>query len=542
MKAFLRKSVVLFVLAWAVACWAAPELSMVSMRDGVRLATDCYLPEGDGPFPVVLARSVYGRKGNDWARPWVEAGVAFVIQDTRGRGDSEGEDRVFLDDGWGEKQDGADTLAWLRAQPWCNGKVGMFGGSALSIVQVLAAVADPDITCQAIWVASSKFYGQLAYQGGVFRKALCENWLRHQKNLYILELWHAHPTEDEFWAQFDAETVAHRVHAPAVHVGGWWDIFAQGTLENFTTRQTQGAPGARGTQRLIMGPWVHGPLREVGDVVLPENYREVDFEAYTREFMRHWLLDEPNGAMDAPPIRYYTMGDFGDPDAPGNEWRSADAWPPFETRETPYFLGPEGLIDTAPQPETTYAYTFDPADPCPTHGGANLSIPPGPYDQRKVSGRADVVTFATPPLETPVEITGRVRARLFVSSDAPDTDFTAKLVDIYPDGREILMLDGIRRVKFRRGYDRAEPLPPGEIGELEIDLWSISLIVNAGHRIGLQVSSSNFPRFEVNPNTGADLPAEGGELRPARNTIHAGGAYPSALILPVRPPAAEDGR
>jgi uncharacterized protein len=516
--------------------FATADTVMVPMSDGVKLATDCYLPEGEGPFPVMLARSIYGKSfGKNASEAYVSQGIACVVQDARGRGESEGEFRVFLDDAWGKKQDGVDTLVWLRAQPWCNGKIGMFGGSALSIVQVLAAGADSAITCQDIVVASSTIYGQLSYQGGVFRKALCENWLKAQKSSHIVDLWHAHPTYDAFWRGLDAEPIAERINTPAVHVGGWWDIFAQGTINNFVTRQYQGGPGARGKQVLIMGPWLHGPVREPGDVTLPENYLDVKYGKVSAAFYRHWLLGQDNGIMKQPAVRYYTLGDFDDPGAPGNEWREAAAWPPFATEETSlYLVEGGGLADGAPFPGQS-AFTYDPADPCPTRGGANLTIDAGPFDQRAVSARPDVLCFATPRLTRPLEVTGRVRARLFVSTDAPDTDFTAKLVDIYPDGREILLIDGIRRLKFHKGYEKAEPVAPGTVTELEIDLWSISIIFNKGHRIGLRVSSSNYPRFEKNPNTGADLPAKRGVLRSARNSVHMSEARPSALILPVRP-------
>ncbi|MCP4642080.1 MAG: CocE/NonD family hydrolase [bacterium] len=524
----------ILLAALVVAGFAAADTAMVPMRDGVKLATDCYVPEGDGPFPVLLARTVYGKSfGKNLAQTIVPQGMALVVQDTRGRGKSEGAFNAFVVDGWGTKQDGADTLAWLRAQPWCNGKIGMFGGSALSIVQVLAAGADPDITCQEIMVASSTLYGQLSYQGGVFRKALCENWLNANKSPELIDVWRSHPTNDAFWRDCNAEEVAGRINTPALHVGGWWDIFAQGTINNFVTRQYRGGPKARGNQLLIMGPWLHGPVREPGDVVLRDNYMDVDFNAVAGLFHGHWLLGEDNGVMDQPAVRYYTIGDLVDPVAPGNEWREADGWPPFATDDVPlYLVRGGGLADSAPFPrESTFVY--DPVDPCPTRGGANLTIDAGPFDQRPVSMRSDVLRFATPPLPRPVEVTGHVRARLYVSTDAPDTDFTAKLVDIYPDGREILLVDGIRRLKFRKGFETPEPVDPGTIAELEIDLWSISVVFNRGHRIGLQVSSSNYPRFEKNPNTGEDFPEKGGELRAALNTVHMSQTHPSAVILPM---------
>jgi uncharacterized protein len=533
--------VLLLVMAvLAAAPLAQSDLVMIPMRDGVRLATDVYLPEsGPPPFPAVLLRSFYGRGNADMSKPFTAEGMAVVIQDVRGRGDSEGEDRVFFDDGWGERQDGADTVAWICSQDWCNGKVGTMGGSALGITQILMAPATDKVGAQSIQVASSNFYGQMVYQGGVFRKSLVEKWLAMVENLPQLDVWHSHPTYDDFWKLHNAEPRAPMVTAPGLHWGGWYDIFAQGTVQNFVTRQYLGGPGAQGNQKLIMGPWLHGPKKEAGDIVFPDNF-EFDFKAYQMRFLKHWLLGEDNGIMSEPAVHYYVMGDFDDPEAPGNEWRTANAWPPFATQSTFYYLGADKLLTEGapPQEAGELSYVYDPADPCPTHGGQNLLIAAGPFDQRKVSARPDVLVFETPVLEQPTEVTGHVYAVLHVSTDAPDTDFTAKLVDVYPDGKEILLLDNIQRLKFRNGFERPEPLPEGEIGKVTVDLWSVSIIFNKGHKIALHVSSSNYPRFEKNPNSGDDFPTEDNQ-RPARNTIHFGPHHPSALILPIRPQAAK---
>lgn len=513
----------------------SPQTSLIPMRDGTKLATDWYLPEsGAGPFPVMLIRTTYGKSGGKaFSKLFTDKGIAFVSQDTRGRGGSEGRDMIFFDDGWGTNQDGADTAAWIREQPWCNGKVGTFGMSALGITQLMMAPATPDLACQSIVVGASKFYGYLAYQGGVWRKQLCETWISGQKSPWIIDLWKSHPAEDDYWAAYDTEAQAGQITAPGLHVGGWWDIFNQGTINSFTSRQYEGGEGARGKQILVMGPWLHGPKKDAGDLILPDNFVALDFMELSMRFSEHWLLGTDNGVMEEPPVHYYTLGDVEDPDAPGNEWRTANDWPPLETVEQPWYLSKTGAltVDIEAISDGQRSYVFDPADPVPTHGGQNLYKTMGPMEQQELGERADVLTFLSNPLETPLEITGRVTVRLYVSTDAPDTDFTAKLLDVYPDGRQILMLDNIQRVKFRKGFQTPEPLPVGEIGEVNIDLWSISLIVNKGHRIGLHVSSSNYPRFEVNPNTGDDFP--GDELRKANNTIHLGPDHPSALLLPV---------
>jgi len=522
---------------------------MVPMRDGITLATNVYLPPSSGPaFPVVLIRTPYGR-GNDPVHdrlgvPLNAVGIALVTQDTRRPDQGEGQLA------WNERNDGVDTLNWLKSQSWCNGKIGTFGASALGITQVLLAPATRDLACQVIIQAPSDFYSTFC-AGGVFQKDLSERYAKLMGRTKTLETQLSHPVYDSYWQQYNAEVRAGDITAPGVHVSGWYDLYPQGAINNFLTRQHRGGEGARGNQKLIMGPWAHAISQNLGDVTFKDNHR-FDRTPYVMRFFKHWLLDEQNGIMDEPAVRYYIMGDFFDPDAPGNEWRTADDWPPYPVDRTHYYLNMDRrLRPTPPRTEDTeLSYVFDPADPCPTRGGNNAGIlgalPAGPLDQRPLSSRSDVLKFETAPLEEPVEISGPIRMILYVSTDAPDTDFTAKLVDIYPDGRELNMADGILRVKFRNGFEKADPLPAGEIGMLEIDMWSVSVIFNKGHKIGVQISSSNWPRFEVNPNTGADLPDYSGEtpqgirlvdtssVRTANNTVYMDKDHPSALILPVR--------
>jgi len=554
-----RGVIVTFALAWAFAQAAASDspleqlgrrLSrqmerptatiMMPMADGTELATDYYLPdEGGPPWPVVLARSAYPRGiAMPMARRFLNNGYACVMQDIRGLGHSKGERNVWYADGWREGlQDGRDTVEWLKAQAWCNGKVATYGGSALGITQVLMAPATPGLACQIIEVAPSSFYYNLAYHGGVWRKNLGDGWLTVMRLGDTMGLYKSHPCYDEFWTYYDAEAKAADVTAPALHVGGWYDIFQQGTLNNFVTRQHRGGPGAKGNQKLIMRWSTHN-----GDCPpefkLSPNRSDVSVGRQTTRFLAHWLEGTDNGIMDEPPVQYYVLGDDTHPDAPGMEWRTANDWPPFPTTETRYYLAPEGRLDTAPATEAaTAGFTYDPADPFPTLGGVNLILPAGPFDQRPArEGRSDYVLFLSAPLDAPIETTGRFRVELYVSTDAPDTDFTAKLLDVYPEGddREILMLDGIQRVKLRNGFEEPAPLLTSneEVVQVTVDLWSTSWVFNTGHRIGLQISGGNYPRFEKNPNTGEDFPT--GALRAARNAIHLGSGHPSALVLPVR--------
>lgn len=512
---------------------------LVPMSDGTRLATDVYVPDGEGPFPVILVRSTYSR--NQGMNRFIEMGCAVVIQDVRGMGDSEGEPHVFYYDGWRPGiTDGADTVAWIQEQPWCNGRIGTTGASALAMTQILVAPATEHIHAQYLQLSPSNYYFDVVYLGGVFRKNLVEGWLTALGQPQTIKIYRDIPRYNDFWRYYNTVEAADRITAPGMFVNGWYDIFGQGTIDGFVAREERGGPGARGNNYLIM-TWAPHGSDTTEDYVFNENRFDVRVSQLREKFFARHLLGDVHALDGVPKVHYYVMG-ADTPGAPGNEWRTADGWPPVPLREVAFYLTGDGAMQVSP-PETGSAwreFNYDPENPYPTWGGANLlpNLVSGPYDQRKYSEtREDLLKFVSAPLEEPLEITGKVRVRLFVSSDAPDTDFTAKLLDIYPDGdgRELLMLDNIRRVKTRDGFERVAPPLEGhdDIVEIEVDLWSIAWVFNKGHRIGLHISSSNYPRFDVNPNTGADHPQPGEVMRVARNRVHTGDAYPSALILPV---------
>jgi len=509
------------------------------MRDGVKLATDVFLPDGEGPWPVVLSRTPYGRptaqgRGGNDSRGWNSEGYARVVQDTRGRFGSEGTATVFMTDGWGELQDGYDTIQWIAAQPWCNGSTGMVGGSALGITQYLAAgAAPPGLKCCWVHVACSSLYHFAAYPGGAFRKAMIEMWMRGNGfPQEAFDMVAAHPAYDALWATADLEAQAELVTVPMVHAGGWYDCFAQGTLNAYDVLQHRGGEGARGKQVLVFGPWVHG-LSPAGEIEFPPQARENPLARYQKQWFAHYLKGEQNDVAELPRVRYYVMGDCDDPAAPGNEWRTAEDWPVPAT-PVPYYLQRDGklLTDKPTLREASLSYDFDPANPVPTVGGANLVLTKGPMDQRKVEARPDVLLFETPPIEEPVEVTGHVTARLWVSSSARDTDFTAKLTDVYPDGRSMLLCDGILRARYRNSFSEPELIEPGKVYEVPVDLWSTSIVVNKGHKLRLAVSSSNYPRFEVNPNTGAPgIKPDNPQV--AHNTVYLDAERPSHVLLPM---------
>jgi hypothetical protein len=509
---------------------------MIAMRDGKRLATDIYRPRGDGPFPVVLSRTPYNRKKKgQGGEGFTRDGFAFAVQDMRGRFDSEGENLPFVGCGWGEHQDGVDTVAWLRKQPWCNGSVGTIGGSAGGITQNLLAGAAPDgLKAQYISVAAASLYPDAAYIGGAFRKADIENWLSGNKFApEALDIMRARPTYDDYWRTFDTGLKFAQMNAPAIHIGGWFDMFAQATIDEFVGRQHLGAAGARGTQKLIMGPWTHGiGHMPVGELRFPDAER-VPAPYDARRWFAHYLRGEANGSETLPAVAYYVMGDAKTPGAPGNVWRSADDWP-VPAQVTPAYLTRDGtLAFERPGGAETYAeYTFDPTNPCPTVGGNNLTLARGPMDQSGIESRSDVLLFTSAPLEAPLEVTGRVTASVFISSSAADTDLSVRLCDVYPDGTSYLMAEGILRLRYRRSKERPEPLTPGAVEEVTVDCWSTSIVFNKGHRIRASLTSSNYPRFDVNPGTGEPWSQDGAKVRQT-NRIYCDAAHASRLLLPV---------
>jgi predicted acyl esterase len=510
-----------------------PKLHLVPMSDGIKLATDVYLPSGEGPWPVVFLRGPYGRSGVRFLIPsTVRKGYALVSQDVRGRGGSQGSPVIIFDDGGqGEHKDGHESLAWIAAQPWCNGKIGSMGGSALGITQNMQAPGAPEaLSAQVVEVACSDFYSQGAYQGGVWRKELIEVWLEHTKLTEgNLAAFRAHPQYDDFWKLLNPSAVASQVHAPGIFIGGWYDIFVQGTIDSFVSIQHQGGERARGNCRLILGPWAHGTFEELK---YPPESNQRPEAANPARYFEHFLSQVDNGVAKDEPVHYWVMGDPTDPDAAGNEWRRAADWP-IPADEVAYYFHTDGGLRRNEKPASNdfRTYVFDPKNPVPSVGGQNLTIAKGPMDQRSVEERPDVLLFTSKVLTEPREITGRIRATLYVASDCPDTDFTVKLCDVYPDGRSMLVCDGIQRAKFRQGCEQAVPLEPGKVTEITVDLWSTSLVFNTGHRMRVAVSSSNSPRFEPNSNTGADA-FDAERCRVANNSVHLSAEHPSSIRLP----------
>jgi uncharacterized protein len=530
----------MYATAFGQATTVAPrkQTLMVAMRDGTHLATDVYLPEGKGPFPTLLVRLPYNKDLlGPGAGDSTKRGYALVAQDTRGRYHSEGANLPFDGDGWWDNRwDGYDTLDWVAKQPWCDGKIGTFGGSALGITQLFeAGSGSTRIAAQVIHVGAPSMYFDMAMPGGVFKKAEIEDWLRVTKHSPdALTFWTKHGTYDEFWQARDVTPRYRLINAPAVHVGGWYDIFTQGTIDSFNGYQTNGGPGARGKQKLIMGPWTHGIFSEkANQLTFPKAKTPPGTVSDQWAWFDHYLRGTNNGIDREPAVTYYAMGDTSDPKAPGNEWRTASTWPPPGSTATSLYLRTDRTVSAVkPAKADPLIYTYDPANPCPTLGGPQLTVPAGAMDQRKIEGRPDVLVFTSASLTEPVEVTGRVRARLWVSSDCPDTDFFVKVCDVYPDGRSFNICEGQLRARFRESFKVEKLMEPGKVYPLTVDLHSTSIVFNRGHRIRVHVTSSSDPGYDPNPNTGAPFRSNDAK-QIAHNTLYVDARHPSQLVLPV---------
>ena len=507
---------------------------MVPMRDGIHLATDVYLPiKFDKPHGGIFLRTPYD-KDELYVLGVLLALVGWpcVIQDIRGTHASEGTYQGFRYC----QTDGPDALEWIGSQEWSNGKVATVGPSALGITQYFTAGANPpELASQGVMVASPNLHKHTVYQGGEFRKQLVEEWLKGQDASYLLEeIFEYENYTLEYWSNVSLEDNLEDINIPAVHMGGWYDIFLQGITDGYNWYQHHGGVGAQGKSKLIIGPWTHeGYIRyQQGELQYPENsMKAIELILLFLEMVAKYTMDKDNGFEDRPAVWYYLMGDVDVIDAPGNEWRYADDWPIPADYVSWYFHENGVLSKEFPSNYDSLNYSYDPTNPVPTLGGQNLEMPPGPYDQTPIEGRSDVLVFTSEVLTEPYEITGPIIAKLFVSSDCPDTDFTVKLTDVYPDGRSMLITDGILRMRNRNGVDHWEFMQPGEVYEIEVDIWSTSLIFNTGHRIRVAISSSNYPRFLANPNT-EDAIYDNSTYNIAQNILYIDNEHPSCIILP----------
>lgn len=509
------------------------------MRDGTKLAANVFLPEGAGPWPVVLTRTPYLKDGRMFAaagaKRWTDAGYAFVVQDVRGKGRSGG----FYDAFFNDIEDGYDSVEGLAKEPWSNGRVGITGASAMGITSNLAAIAQPPHLKAAYVIVAPNETFRTSFLGGVPEDKDLVGWLKGQgvpdETIRRLQ---ANEVRNVFADRAGPGDAIKYVSVPVWNVGGWYDIFNTGSVENFERLQHDGAKGARGNARLTMGPFGHGDLS--GNLAYPGQDRlaaqMAGPNANDVRWFDYWLKGKPNGVMDEPPVDWFMMASAEKGAAsPKNRWMHSADWP-VANRKVRFYLDRNlGLSTAAPVvAEAKVTYKFDPKSPVTTYGGANLTFDRGPMDQRPIKGRSDYFRFQTPVLDHDVAVAGPVTVELYGATDGPDTDFEAKLVDVYPDGYEALVLDAPIRARYRHGRepDQVQMMTPGAPEKMTIDLWNTALTFEKGHRIALHVTSSNSPRFQVNPNDGSP-PGGPSHPRVATNSVYMDRDHPSALVLPV---------
>src|ERR1700676_3162710 len=551
---------------------------VAAMRDGVKLSADIYRPNVPGKFPVLLVRTPYDKTHEmEFASKAAARGYVVVAQDVRGRFQSAGDWYPFKY----ESQDGYDTVEWAASLPYANGKVGMFGGSYVGATQYLAAIAKPPhLAGICPNVTASNYHDGWTYQGGAFEQWFNESWITGLAlntmrrrveagqnavawtktlplmNYTVLEAppaaglapyftdWLAHPNYDEYWKQWSIEEHYAQIQVPVFSFGAWYDIFLGGTLRNYARlKKEAGTEEAKRGQRLMVYVGGHAggsDSRKVGAVdfgeKLPINFNEVMLSWYDA-----LLKGQTSAAPTEKPVKIFVMG--------RNEWREEDDWPLPRAKNTKYYLHSAGAAKTAsgdgtlsmagPGAEKSDQFTYDPNDAAPTLGGPLCCgpFPPaglGPQDQSKVESRSDVLVFTTLALTKDLEVTGPVSLDLYVSSSAVDTDFTGKLVDVWPNGLAQNLTEGILRLRYRSSQEKPELAKAGETYHITVDLWATSNVFLAGPKRRLKVSSSNFPRFDRNLNTGEEQ-AGATRMSKANNVIYHDKAHPSALILPLVP-------
>lgn len=514
---------------------------LVPMRDGQRLSAYLYFPAGEGPWPAIFEQRYADLRGAGTRRAaakLAEAGYVVALVNFRGTHLSEGTWVGYRALGWGELKDGYDTCEWLAKQAWCTGKVGTFGSSQGGFAQnFLAVTQPPHLKCQYMVDTGLSLFQEGYRIGGVTRPnrflALAANCRNPDDNRRLLEEWFKHPNYDDYWKQEDCSLHFDKMNVPCFTIGSWFDFMNQGSIASFVGRQHSGGPNSRGKQQLVIGPWLHGRLNKgnkVGELVFPENAIWPENEHMVRWF-DYWLKGKVTGVEKEPAVRYYVMGAAGEKDAPGNEWRTASDWPPAAKMSSLYLQAEGKLSGVAPTAEnSSTSYVSDPLHPMQIAGAAF----PGAKDARAFEQQAEVRTFTTEVLEEPVEWTGRIRAEMFVSSTARDTDFLVRVSDVYPDGRSILICDYPRRARYREGFEHEALLEPGKVAKLEWDIGWISQVFNKGHRIRVTVASTGAPLYEPNPQTGGPQSIEPpGEVVKAENRVHHGRDYASRIIAPV---------
>ena len=515
---------------------------MIPMRDGVKLSAYLYLPPGRGPWPVLYEQRYADLRGKETRESFArlaEGGYVVCAENFRGTHLSEGTWVGYRALGWGEQQDGYDTVEWLAKQPWSTGKIGTFGSSQAGFAQnFLAVTQPPHLVAQYMIDTGLSLYHEGYRIGGATKPerfkgmdAVCRN---PADNRRLMDEWFAHPTYDAYWAEEDCTRFIDKMNVPCFTIGSWYDFMCVGSVESFIGRQHRGGVNSRGAQQLLLGPWLHGRFNKgskTAEMQYPEN-AAFDVEKHMLRWFDRRLKGLDSGVDQDAPVRYYVMGAVGE-DGPGNVWREARDWPVPST-PTAWYLQSEGALSTtAPTvADARTAFKADPLHPAeiPARGF------PGAADARAFEKQAEVRTFTSEVLKSPVCWTGKVQAEVWLTSTAKDTDLIVRVSDVYPDGRSILIMDMIRRARYRDGFEKEVPLEPGKPARIAMDVGWTSQVFNAGHRIRVTIASTGAPFYEPNPNTGEPLTIEFPKNTVvAENEILHNEKWASKIIAPTVP-------
>lgn len=502
--------------------------TMVPMRDGVKLATGIFLPSNaiteKSQHPTVLCRSAY----SIWSAATFDTqklankNLIYICQDLRGDGESEGEGTANLLSFDNEINDSYDTIEWISKQTWSNGKVAMTGQSGHGFAAYMGYLCKhPNLIACDTNISGGNAHLYWTFHNGVKRE-MYYRWMA-QRNVPI-PLWPKPGIELHDRDQYQ-QIVSKSIQGnPTVFIAktGWYDIFSESAIDYFRDFADQGKV------YVLISPSGHGAMKG-----RPFPYKPVPPEWALPE-MTHVLRGQHKNSSPPSFLVYYLMGDVTDPNAPGNCYRKTSVWP-IPHVPTQYYLKPNGGLETSKPPakQASLSFQYDPRNPVPSEGGdVFIHQGVGPKDQRVLAGRKDILRFVSEPLSEPLEVTGKIFADLYISSSVKDTTFTAKLIDVYPDGYEAIVRDSIVMGRFHDGFDKQTPLVPGQVYHLKMDMWSTSLVFNKGHRIAVHISSSNSPKYEVHPNSFG--PVNSFENAPiATNTIHLSSQHPTSITLPV---------
>ncbi len=533
----------LFILSLGVQSQLlTPQTMMYPTSNGDSLEVDVYLPNNTGSFPVILIQTPYGkfsfRNGMPLGirRNLSTSNYAFVILDWRGRFANLSKFDASVTTG----EDGYDLVEWIATQTWSTGKIGTWGPSALGNVQFETAKKQPPhLTCAVPQVCSPQFFYNDYYAGGSARVAYLEqlDGLGFGVSSTVI----AHPYYDFLWSAAEASTVyPDSIKIPMLLTGGWYDHNTDGMLFQFDTCTKNSILPTGTKHHLLMGPWVHGGsgAAYVGSAIqgqLTYNNAEGISDSVALEFFDYHLRSINNGWDSKPAVMYYQMGD--------DQWLEDSEWPVSYTTPTNYYLHGDGSLKTTQSTTDSLSFSYNPNNPSPTIGGATLStsLDQGPYDQVPlVESRSDLITFETSTLTQDLKVKGKIGVNFYISSDKKDTDVAIRVTDVYPDGRSMLLMDGIQRMRFRNGYRVSDTafMIPGTVYPVSIAIPNTAITFKAGHKLRIVVTSSNYPMYNRNMNNGGVM-YPGSNLdsvlnpQTSTNTIHVGATYSSHLVLPV---------